>query len=523
MSVAAPRALTSGTPWKVILVFAVPLFVGNVVQQLYQVADAFIVGRHLGVDALASVGATGSLLFLLMGFAWGMTSGFAIPTAQAFGAGDRAGVRRSVATGAVLTAGASVLVTVVATLAARPMLELLRTPPELLDGAVTFATVSFAGAAATMFFNYLSAIIRAIGDSRTPLVFLAVACVLNAGLVLALVGGAGLGVGGAAAATIASQLVSVLLCLAFVRRRVPALHIGRADVLDVVRHGAADLREHLRIGLPMGLQASIIAIGALVVQVRLNTLGADAVAAYTAAARVDGLAVALLASLGLAVSTFVAQNYGAGRVARIRTGVLQAVGMSVAGSLLLGAVLVAFGSHLVALFVGPGETEIVRMAALFLAVNGSLYALLGTLFVLRGALQGMGRTLVPTLSGVLELVMRIGAAIVLGAAFGFTGVVWGNPLAWLGSVLLLVPSYVVAHRALGRGLAGPAPAEQPLLVEGPAEGSLVTEAVVVEPRPHGAARRRATRLRHRVAGVTGPRAARRRVAGSRPAEPRARR
>jgi putative MATE family efflux protein len=443
------HALTSGRPWRVVLVFAVPLFIGNVVQQLYQVTDAFVVGRHLGVDALAAVGATGSISFLLLGFAWGLTSGFAIPTAQAFGAGDHAAVRRSVAAGTLLTAVSSLVVTVGALVLVRPALEALQTPPELLSGATTFATVSFAGATATMFFNYLAAIIRAIGDSRTPLVFLAISCALNAALVVVLVGVVGLGVGGAALATIASQAVSVALCLVHVRRRVPALHIGRVDVVAALR-SSDELREHLRIGLPMGLQSSIIAIGALVVQLRLNELGASAVAAYTAASRVDSLAVALLASLGLAVSTFAAQNHGAARPDRLRAGIVQSVGMSVAGSVVLGVVLVAWGSDLVGLFLGPGQGLVTQMAAHYLRVNGAVYAVLGVLFVLRGALQGLGRALVPTLSGVLELVMRIGAALTLGTAFGYAGVVWSNPLAWIGSVLLLVPAYVTCHRALGR-------------------------------------------------------------------------
>ncbi|WP_019137702.1 MATE family efflux transporter, partial [Cellulomonas massiliensis] len=498
------KVLTTGRPWRVILVFAVPLLVGNVVQQLYQVTDAFIVGRTLGVDALAAVGSTGSLLFLLLGFAWGMTSGFAIPTAQAFGAGDAAAVRRSVATGAVLTAAASVVLTAVALLATGPALTLLQTPPELVPQARTFATVSFAGAVTTMFFNFLAAIVRAIGDSRTPLVFLAVCCGLNIALVVALVRGAGLGVGGAALATVASQAVSVALCLWFIARRVPVLHVRRAD-LRVARE---DVVRHLRLGLPMGFQASIIAIGALAVQLRLNELGSDAVAAYTTAARVDGLAVALLASLGLAVSTFAAQNLGGGRPDRIRRGVTQGVVMAVAGALVLGVVLVTAGSHIVGLFVGPGEERVVAMAAQFLTVNGALYSVLGVLFVLRGALQGLGHAAVPTVSGVIELVMRVGAALVLGAAFGYAGVVWGNPLAWIGAVLLLVPSYVRAHRALG---AQPAavraqPSLVDELVEGPAEGSMVVEAVVPQPRAHAQdeptrATATRTRLRRTVAST----------------------
>ncbi|WP_188037435.1 MULTISPECIES: MATE family efflux transporter [unclassified Actinotalea] len=470
-----PKVLTTGRPWHVILVFAVPLLIGNVVQQLYHVADAIVVGRVLGVDALAAVGATGALTFLMLGFTWGMTSGFAIPTAQAFGAGDAAAVRRSVVAGTILSGIGSIALTAGAPVIAEPALRLLRTPEPLLAEATEFTVVMFLGGSTLMFFNYLSAIIRAIGDSRTPLVFLAISCLLNIALVLLLVPVIGMGVGGAALATVISQGVSVALCLGYVRLRVPVLHVGRADW----RIDRAELGRHLRIGVPMGFQMSIIAIGTLAVQVRLNQLGPDAVAAYTTAARVDGLAVALLQSLGLAVSTFVAQNHGAGRPDRIRTGVVQAVWMSVAGSVALGAVLVTGGSAIVALFVGEGEERVVAMAAQFLMVNGVLYAFLGVLFVLRGALQGLGRTLVPTATGVLELVMRVGAAVVLGAAFGFTGVIWANPLAWLGAVALLVPAYVRAHRSLATErvvVGGLAP--DVLVMDGPHEGSVVMETVV---------------------------------------------
>ena len=208
---------------------------------MYQFADAVVVGRHLGVESLAAVGATGSLLFLLIGFAWGLTSGFAIPIAQAFGAGDGAAVRRSVATGVILTGITSVVLTIVAPLIAAPTLALLQTPDELMAEATIFTQISFIGASATMFFNFLSAIIRAIGDSRTPLIFLTVSCALNVGLVILMVGPLDWGVAGAALATVVAQAVSVVLCLEFVRRRLPMLHLRRAD-WRVTRD---DIREHL--------------------------------------------------------------------------------------------------------------------------------------------------------------------------------------------------------------------------------------------------------------------------------------
>ena len=474
-------SLTTGRPWRVILAFSVPLLIGNVVQQLYQVVDTIVVGRELGVNSLAAVGATGSLLFLLLGFAWGMTSGFAIPTAQAFGAKDEVGVRRSVATGTMLSAVASILITIGGPLLAEPVLVLLQTPSELLAEATLFTQVSFLGGGATMFFNYLAAIIRAIGDSKTPLVFLTIACALNVVLVIVLVGPVGWGVAGAALATVIAQAVSVLLCLDFIRRRIPVLHVRREDW----RVTRADVADHLRLGLPMGFQASIIAIGTLVVQVALNVLGAEAIAAYTAASRVDSLATALLASLGLAASMYVAQNFGGRRPDRIRAGVKQAVWMAIIASAVLGIVLIAFGTHLVRLFVGDGADEVVELAHLMLIINGSTYSLLGVLFVLRGALQGLGQAMIPTITGVIELCARVAAAVVLGGLLGFAGVAMSNPLAWVGAVVILIPAYVRAHRALAKMPVDPLEPTltTPIALVGPDNSSLNVDAVVTQPVP----------------------------------------
>ncbi|WP_394278602.1 MATE family efflux transporter [Microbacterium sp.] len=472
-------SLTTGRPWRVILLFTVPLMIGNVVQQMYHVADTIVVGRLLGVDALAAVGATGGLLFLLLGFAWGLTSGFAIPTAQAFGARDYAAVRRSVATGAILSGITSVMLTAGAPFLSEPALILLQTPPELLADATQFTVISFLGAGALMFFNFLSAVIRAIGDSRTPLIFLVVSCVLNVILVIAAVAWLGFGVAGAALATVIAQAVSVLLCLEFVRRRIPELHLHRDDW----RITRADVTEHLRLGLPMGFQASIIAIGALIVQVRLNSLGAEAVAAYTAASRVDGLAVALLQSMSLAVSMYVAQNYGAGRPDRIRRGVVQALYIAVGGAVVLGVLMVALGGPLVRVFVGDAAPDVVSMAVSMLIINGVSYTALSVLFVTRGALQGLGSTVIPTVTGIVELFARAGAAIVLGGIMGFVGVAWSNPLAWVCAAVILVPAYLRAHRRLATMPSAPMEVTPttPIALVGPVDGSMNVEAIVTQP------------------------------------------
>lgn len=439
-----PTPLLTAKPWRAILVFGTPILIGNIFQQMYHFVDAIIVGRILGVQSLAAVGATGSLVFLLIGFAWGASSGFAIPTAQAFGAGDAHRVRRSIAAGTVLTVCISLALSVLGPLIAGPTLALLQTPHELMADATVFTQVTFIGSGMLMASSYLAAVIRAIGDSRTPLIFLAIACVLNVILVILMVGPLALGVAGAALATVAAQALSVVLCLLYVWRRLPILHVARADF----RLKRSELWEHVRLGLPMGFQASIIAIGTLTVQVSLNTLGTDAVAAFTAASRIDGIAMAFLSSMGIAVSVYVSQNMGAGRPDRVRKGVAQALWMSLSASVVLGALVVTTGTAAVRLFIGEGSDDIVHLAWLALVISGVGYSALGVLFVLRSALQGLGHALVPTLSGMIEVVARVVAAIVLGAAFGYVGVALSNPLAWIGATILLVPAYVRVHKQL---------------------------------------------------------------------------
>jgi len=412
---------------------------------MYQVADAVVVGRILSVDSLAAVGTTGSIMFLVLGFAWGMTSGFAIPAAQAYGARDMDALRRSVAIGTVLSAVVSIILTFIGVAFSRQMLELLQTPPNLLDEATVFAQVSFAGAAAIVFFNFLSAVIRAIGDTRTPLIFLTISCLLNIVLVFVLVRFTDLGVGGAALATNLSQAISVILCLLYVKRSLPILCVTRKDFVDGMRDAGA----HLKLGLPMGFQSSIIAIGSLAVQVRLNMLGSQAVAAYTTATRVDGLACAFLASLGLAVTTFAAQNYGAGSFLRVRQGVRQAYAVGCTVAIIMAGILIAGGSTIVRAFVGDGEDAVVSMAHEYLVVNGLLYVVLSALFVARGALQGIGRVLIPTVAGFMELAFRVIAAIQLGGQFGFSGVVWANPLAWIAAGSVLVVAWMSVRKNMG--------------------------------------------------------------------------
>ena len=448
------KSMTSGSPAKLILLFALPLFVGNLFQQLYNMADAFIVGRILGVDALAAVGCTGSLSFFIIGFAQGLSAGFSMLTAQRFGANDAEGVRRSYAASLVLGGIIGVILTVPSVLFARDLLVLLQTPPQILDDAVAYIVVVFGDILATMLFNIVSNVLRALGDSKTPLYFLVVGCVVNVVLDILLILYTPLGVMGAGVATVIAQVVSGLACVWYIHVKFPILRLTR-ESWKITRK---DVAEHLHMGLPMGFQTSIIAIGSLMLQYALNGLGSTAVAAFTAASKLETLATLPLMSFGLAIGTYVAQNYGAGKLHRIRKGVLQCSAMSLAWAVFMGAVFLVFGRPLSTLFVGK-DAQVLDLSYTYLCIVAVALWVLGLLFVFRYSLQGLGQSFVPTFAGVMELVMRGACAVWLVVPLGFAGACMASPMAWVGSAVPLVISFFLTMRQLALRIPEPDPAE----------------------------------------------------------------
>ncbi|MDR2929986.1 MAG: MATE family efflux transporter [Propionibacteriaceae bacterium] len=441
--------LTVGHPTRSIVAFTIPLLIGNLFQQVYAFTDAAVVGRLIDVNALAAVGAAGSLQFLLIGFTFGASGGLAIPTARAFGAGDMAAMRRYVAAGLALSAGISIVITAIGVLGAHGLLTALHTPAALIADTEAFLVVSFLGTSVTMAYNFLGATIRALGDSRTPLYFLIIACVLNAGLVAFFIGVLKLGVIGASAATVLAQFVSVVLCLLLIAKRMPQLRIRRADW----RFSRAELGETARLGLAMGFQMSVIAVGAVVLQYAINTLGPDAIAAFTASVRVDQMASTPLSSFGLAMATYVAQNRGARQWDRIRVGVFRIMLVVIGAAVTLGALVIVTGRPIVELFLGPDEPHIAEMAHQYLIVSGVCYAILALLFLYRNTIQGLGATAVPTVAGAMELVLRAGSGIFLVSHIGFWGVCLASPLAWLGALIPTAIAWMVERRRLiERGL-----------------------------------------------------------------------
>lgn len=438
------KLLTEGSPARLIWGFTFPLLAGNIFQQMYAFVDTLLVGRFLGVEALAAVGCTGGLMFLLMGFVLGTATGLSLYTGQRYGARDMAGVRKSAAACFLLAAAIGATVAGISVFLARPVLLLMQTPPEILDDAVTFIRIIGANAPFLMLFSMQANLIRALGDSRTPALLLALGLTLNIVFEPLFILGLDFGVRGAALATAASQVAANVFALWYIRCHVPALWPQRQDWRCSLRM----LRQHLRLGLPMGFQGSVIALGAIILQVPLNHLGPVAVAAYSAAQKVDTIGVMPMMSFGMAMAAYTAQNYGAGQFERIRAGVRAGILMSGSFSIAVGLLMYFCGEAIISLFVGPEETQVISYGHLYLALDGAFYFLLSLLFVFRFTLQGLGQTFVPTLAGFMELLMRAGAAFFLIDRFGFLGACLANPLAWLGACLPLVPAYVWIRRTL---------------------------------------------------------------------------
>lgn len=441
------KNLTEGDPTRLIFFFALPLVAGNMMQQLYAFIDTLIVGRFLGVNALAAVGCTGSLMFLALGFLMGFCTGVTIYTGQRFGAGDRAGVRQSAAACIMLGVAVALTLTAIVLPLTRTLLVLMETPPEILDGAYDFISIVFAGLTIFLLLYLQNCLIRALGDSTKPTILLAVTLGINIALEPIAILILGWGIPGAALATVISQAIGALLFYIYIRRRVPALHTRWSDW----KPNRAVLMAHLRMGLPMAFQSSVIAIGAIIVQVALNNLGALPVAAYAATQKIDAVAVMPMLSFGYAMAAYTAQNYGAQKYERIRMGVRACLRMSMAFAVGIGILLIAFGTFFLELFVGAdaaGAEEVIAYGHTYLVVTGSTYTILALLLIYRNVLQGLGQSVIPTIAGAMELIMRAGAAVFLCGTLGFLGACLANPLAWLGAAIPVTIAYFWTERTL---------------------------------------------------------------------------
>ena len=442
------KDLTHGSPIKLILLFALPMLMGNVFQQFYAMADTIVVGQYIGVQALAAVGATGGITFFVLGFMMGLSNGFSIIVAQRFGSKDEAGVRKAVGNIIVLSIIFGIIVTFLSVSGARFILELLNTPSDIIQYSFNYLTVIFGGLMATMAYNLIAAILRSLGDSKTPLIFLIVAAGLNVILDILFITQFGMHVEGTAYATIISQSISFICCLVYTKKRYPILHLSKDDFrLD---HGL--VRQLLRIAIPGAFANSITAFGVMVLQGTINQLGSDYVAAYTAGTKVDQFFTMPTMSLGMAMATFAGQNLGAGKLDRVKKGLKQTFVVSVGYSILGGVALVTFGEFFVKLFVSDASGVVLEASMQYLRIIAMFCWALAIVFLFRNTIQGLGNGTVPMITGFLELIMRVLVAIVLSKMIGFTGICLSNPIAWLAADVFLIPSYLKTMKNIQKQL-----------------------------------------------------------------------
>lgn len=437
MSRSKEMDLTVGNPFRSLLKFAIPVILGNLFQLFYTLADSVIVGKTLGADSLAAVGSTSIIIYFVFCFINGFTGGFGICLGQRCGAKDEKGMRKSVAVSTILSIVFTVVLTLLCCLFAHEILYLMQIPSDISGEAYDYMFVVLLGTGATVFYNMISNMLRALGDSKTPLYFLVFSSILNIFLDLFFILVFHMGVAGAAWATILSQFLSALLSLLVGLKNFQVLHLRREDFRDL----NASIRLHLKTGFPMGFQMSVMCIGQLAMQAVVNSLGTAAVAGYTAASKADQLSVLVNNAMMTAISNYVAQNFGAGKTERIRMGVCACLIQTEAFNILMCAGILLLRHPIVRMFLSAPTPEIYYYSDVYLTIVAPFYLLLGLLAVYRTSIQSMQNGRAPFLACMIELVMRLAATVWLSSFIGYTAVCIASPLAWFGACALLIPCY----------------------------------------------------------------------------------
>ena len=435
------KNMTEGSPLKLIVTFALPLMVGNVFQQLYTVVDMMVVGKTLGVDALAALGATDWLYWMVLGMIQGITQGFSILMAREFGAGRREQLRLVTGISIILSAVCALVLLIVCQFAAQPVLELLHTPATILNRALEYIRIMFFGIPIVMAYNLLSCILRSLGDGKTPLSAMILASIVNIALDILFVPVLHWGIVGAAAATLIAQFASCVFCILRLRK-VDFMTLGRQHF----RVRPALALRLMSLGCPMALQNLMIAVGGMIIQNTVNGFGVAFIAGFTATNKLYGVLEIAASSYGYAMITYAGQNLGAMRFDRIRRGMRAAVLVAVATSAVIAAVMLLFGQSIVGLFISGTPREIAEATKVgydYLAVMSICLPILYILYVTRSAVQGMGNTVLPMVSGIAEFIMRTGGVLLLPALLHETGIYIAEVLAWFGADLILVPSYFI--------------------------------------------------------------------------------
>lgn len=446
MAFAQTKKMTSGSPVVLILTFSLPLMVGNVFQQLYTVVDTMVVGQVLGVGALAALGAADWVNWMMLGIMQGFTQGFSIRMAQNFGAGKLEDLKKSIAMSALLAGVLAVLLLIVGQLILPGLLGMMQTPESILGDSMQYMRIMFAGIPIVMSYNLLASILRALGDSKSPLYAMIVACLINIGLDFLFVAGFSWGIGGAAIATLIAQMCSAIYCMAALRR------------ISVVRlqreHWQKDYflcTELMKLGAPMAFQNAIISIGGMIVQSVVNSFGVLFIAGFTATNKLYGVLEVAATSYGYAMITYTGQNLGAGKIDRIKKGLRSAVIVAVFTSAVISAIMLLLGRPILSLFISGTPQEVaaaLEIAYHYLAIMSYFLIVLYLLHIYRSTLQGLGDTVMPMVSGIAEFTMRTGIALLLPRWIGQEGIFYAEIFAWAGADVILLTSYYIRIRRL---------------------------------------------------------------------------
>ncbi len=437
--------MTIGSPAKLIIQFMIPTCLGNVFQQFYNLADSIIAGRYIGVEALAAIGSTTSLIFLVIGWLNGLTSGFAILVAQQFGAKRYEKMRHSIAMSIYLCLAFVTVMTIFLELLNYPILRLMNAPEEIIGDTGGYMAVIYAGLFVTAAYNALAAVLRALGDSRSPLYFLITSAVINVFLDVAFIVRLGMGVRGCAYATVIAQGISAALCLVYIIRKFDILKLKREDF----RLSFKTMGRLLGMGIPMGLQFSITAVGTIIVQGAVNAFGAVYIAGFSAAGKIQSTVSTVFVAFGATVATFVGQNRGAGRMDRVRQGVKITQIMVFVWSAFMILFIHFLGETLIGIFIDPSEKEVMEAAKTYFKAVSWCYPFLGSIFLYRNALQGLGYGLVPMMGGIFELAARAAIVSSMAGLAGYVGVCLADPAAWLAALIPIVPYYFYRIKHLG--------------------------------------------------------------------------
>ena len=430
--------MTEGSPVKLIIQFMIPMFLGNIFQQFYNIADSIIAGQFLGVRALAAIGSTGSLMFFVTGWLNGLSSGFAILVAQWFGAKQYDRMRHYVAMSIYLSIGFALIMSISLGTANESILRLMNFSDEIMPDVKAYMGIIYAGLIVTAAYNSLAAFLRALGDSRSPLYFLIISAVINVLLDVAFIIYGGMGVEGCGYATVIAQGISAVLCFIYIVKKFPILHLKKEDF----QFSFQACGRLLALGIPMALQFSITAIGTIIVQGAVNVYGEDYMAGFSAAGKLQNIIATIYMAFGATLATYVGQNWGAGKLERVKQGVKYTQIMVLIYSVFAMFVAFFFSRYMTWLFISPSETAVVDVSVLYFRTVFWCYPFLGSIFIYRNTLQGLGYGLVPMLGGVFELAARSAIVMFVAGRTTFAGVCLSDPAAWLAALIPLVPYYI---------------------------------------------------------------------------------